>query len=504
MSDTSRPATRALLSYGAALPIVILVAAVVLWPTLSLVHHYWTQVYGPFAHGYLVLALSVWLIAQRAYRIPSLAETPPPFAYLCLGGFTSIVLLLTHFGFGASRLVFLPPVLFSLAWTLLGTAVARLLVAPIGLLYFALPAWGFLDEPLQSATTWAVNRLIAATHLPAFVEGNFINLAHGSLEVALGCSGLNYLITALALFGYYCAAHIRRASDAALILAFAAALAIAGNWLRVYALVVVAHWSDMQHYLIKVDHHYFGWILFGVSMAPVLRLAIARERSAYSPADKEAASANIPGKTTTPRALPISGVMITVSILAAAFALRPAGPASSTTAPALPDRIDHWTLEESFRSAIAPSFPGANVAANIYRHSNGAEIELHRATYTRQTGESRLFGRGNIALTPDWIVVHQSSRSVYAGVVAIPVEQLEVVRNGERRVVWFAQTVAGTPVSSRWQALKIELAGLLTAQTSAVALVLTTVCDADCASAEQSLNGFVTHATALLALEDDT
>jgi EpsI family protein len=444
------------------------------------------------------------LIAQRACRIPSLIETPPPFAYLCLGGFTSIVLLLTHFGFGASRLVFLPPVLFSLAWTLLGTAVARLLAAPISLLYFALPAWGFLDVPLQSATTWAVNVLIAATHLPAFVEGNFIHLARGSLEVALGCSGLNYLITALALFGYYCAAHIRRASDAILILAFAAALAIAGNWLRVYALVVVAHWSDMQHYLIKVDHHYFGWILFGVSMVPVLRFAIARERSAYSAADKKAASANIPGKTTAPRALPIAGVIITFSILAAALAFRPAGPASSTTAPELPYSLGPWSRKDSFRNAIETSFPGADLAFGVYRHSNGSEIELHRAIYTRQTGDSRLFGRDNAALTSDWIVVAQSSRSVSAGVVPVPVEQLEVVRNGERRVVWFAQTVAGIPVSSRWQALQTELAGLLRADTSAVVLVLTAACDADCTAAEQSLTGFFTQATALLALEDDT
>ncbi len=37
--------------------------------------------------------------------------------------------------------------------------------------------------------------------------------------------------------------------------------------------MVAGYLTDMQHYLVRVDHYYFGWALFAVAMAVFFLLA---------------------------------------------------------------------------------------------------------------------------------------------------------------------------------------------------------------------------------------
>jgi exosortase/archaeosortase family protein len=48
--------------------------------------------------------------------------------------------------------------------------------------------------------------------------------------------------------------------------AFAAALAILVNWVRVSTIVMLGHYTDMQHYIVRVSHYYYGWVLFAFAL----------------------------------------------------------------------------------------------------------------------------------------------------------------------------------------------------------------------------------------------
>ena len=65
---------------------------------------------------------------------------------------------------------------------------------------------------------------------------------------------------------FFAATDLSGWSDRAKTIAVALALALITNWVRVYTLIIVGQYSDMQHYLITTDHYMYGWVLYGVAM----------------------------------------------------------------------------------------------------------------------------------------------------------------------------------------------------------------------------------------------
>lgn len=97
-----------------------------------------------------------------------------------------------------SLLITLPGVVL---W-LFGSAVLNALVLPISFLWFMLPIWEVLVDPLHvpfqffSANLGVM--LLRGIGIPVFQDGVFIYLPNITLEVARACSGVNYLIAVLA------------------------------------------------------------------------------------------------------------------------------------------------------------------------------------------------------------------------------------------------------------------------------------------------------------------
>jgi exosortase/archaeosortase family protein len=57
------------------------------------------------------------------------------------------------------------------------------------------------------------------------------------------------------------------------LVAVSLAVAMIGNWLRVFFVIYAGYLTDMQHFLVQVDHYYFGWGIFILLMAPVFWFA---------------------------------------------------------------------------------------------------------------------------------------------------------------------------------------------------------------------------------------
>ena len=135
------------------------------------------------------------------------------------------------------------------------------LVFPALFLFFLVPIWGAATTILQSISTYAATYLMSISGIPIFVEGNTISIPSGIFEIAGGCSGLRYLIVSLAISSLFTFLNIRKYSHALTFLFVAVVGALITNWLRITALIMIGHFTEMQSDLMQ-DHNSFGWYIY--------------------------------------------------------------------------------------------------------------------------------------------------------------------------------------------------------------------------------------------------
>jgi len=150
--------------------------------------------------------------------------------------------------------------------------------------------------------------------------------------------------------------------------------------------------TDMQHYLVTVDHYNFGWVLFGISLIPFflvagrLRPLLSEEPSAPVPADF-----NDQGRAVS---LPILVLTIALLIAPAVYWVQRDSSVVSGVSLALPS-IRDWTGLAGYESDWQPVFPAASgEVLGSYSH-NGTVVDVYLNTYLNQVQGRELIGYGN-------------------------------------------------------------------------------------------------------------
>ena len=281
---------------------------------LAEIHANWSTINSHFAHGYLVLAMAA-VLGLRAYRGIGHIHVQPewrmiPALFVLLGLlFVSVRLDIT-----SSTQSLVPIILFCAFAAVLGLEAMRPYVWATACVYFALPVWYIFNAPLQFVTAEVNEALVRIAGIPAHVDGNSFELPSGVIEVASGCSGLNYLISALAIAYYQGMMYLKAWPARLKLLAVAAIAAIVINWLRVFLLIVIAYASDMQHYFIRVDHFYFGWILFAAVLVPICWIGFRLEQQERADPVK-ASGAGAVNMTVEPRSVLAFGAVVSLLLL---------------------------------------------------------------------------------------------------------------------------------------------------------------------------------------------
>lgn len=126
---------------------------------------------------------------------------------------------------------------------------------------FLLPVWGILTIPLQYLSIFAAKTLMGFTTIPVFIEEQFVHIPSGTLEIAGGCSGLRYLLTSLAISTLFSFLYFRTIKNTAIFSSVAILGALLTNWLRITALIIIGHQTEMTSDLMT-DHNMFGWYLY--------------------------------------------------------------------------------------------------------------------------------------------------------------------------------------------------------------------------------------------------
>jgi exosortase len=230
---------------------------------LQELHTHWTTP-DDLDLGYILLVAFLYFSFQNHRK-----EISPPNLYLL--PFIAILSCL----FFASELMDLKTLFFlclALSFplfvaTIFGVRNTLRLIIPWSILLMAMPFWYIAIPILQSLTVKVVSSLASAISLTVLVEGNYFTLTSGVVHVAGGCSGLKYFMSSITIALISSAISKRNIRLSLLSAITAVILAIIGNWIRVFILLLVAYYEGVGHPLVA-DHDSLGWVIFAIVMLP--------------------------------------------------------------------------------------------------------------------------------------------------------------------------------------------------------------------------------------------
>jgi exosortase len=464
--------------------------ALLYWPSTLELHRLWTDWPGEtYTHGYLLLLLSLWLIVRDRDRLTLIPVRPEPLALIPLALMSLVWVWLWRAAIQELQLLLLPLILYAALRSACGRQVARAVAFPIGLLYFAMPLWGDINGIVQGLSAKVTGALLWVTGIPAFMEGDFVRLPAGSIEIAKSCSGLHELIVGLALaaiYGKLSGASWRRRLQW---LGLMGALSLMVNWVRIFTVVIAAYETDMGSSLVK-HHYWLGWWLFAFVFVAFLwwtgRLApSARVPSADEVRNRPALqSGSANGRTALASALV---VLATMPVLAYGVDLAssradvavtfqwPAAPAGW----AGPTKANASRWQPHFVASSGESLTG-------YTDPTGAPVDAFAVAYRVQTQSAKLLGYWNDLLGGPRRMRQQSR------VVDSPVgrwqETVALDSDGSRSLIWTQYRIGNRVFSEpRLSQLWYGFAAIVKPPLSSLT-ALRAQCVPDCKAARQRLS----------------
>src|SRR5438105_2613835 len=218
-----------------------------------------------FAHGFVVVPISLWLVWRRRDALAQIAAKPwwPALAVVAAAGALWLVASAAD-ALGVKQFALLFMIQAGIV-TIVGKNLARALVFPLAFLVFAVPA-GEIFVP--TLIDWTADFTISALRwsgVPVYREANHFIIPSGAWSVVEACSGIRYIIASVMVGTIFAAVAYRSTRRRIAFLAASAVVPIVANWLRAYMIVMLAHLTNNK-LAVGVDHIIYGWVFFGVVM----------------------------------------------------------------------------------------------------------------------------------------------------------------------------------------------------------------------------------------------
>lgn len=368
-----------------------------------------------FAHGFLVLPISAWLVWRGRNRLAVLQPRPaPPWllpllaaAVLWLLGELVAANALTQFALVAMLVLAVPLVL--------GWAAARVMLFPLLFLFFGVPVGEFMTEPMM---LWTADFTVAALRLsgvPVYREGMNFMIPSGNWSVVEACSGVRYLIASLMVGTLFAYLNYQSLTRRLVFVGVAILVPIVANWLRAYMIVMLGHLSD-NRIATGVDHLVYGWVFFGVVIMIMFMIG-----ARWSEPDRPRTEPGGAGSAPAAAASPAAWLMVVVAALTAM--LLPGGAvramqASISVAPVklatdMPLAADWRRLDQA--PDWQPRFEGPSAALSVAYQSGAGTVSAYVAYYRQQTSDRKLVSSVNVlvaSMDPAWSAVSVSRRQL--------------------------------------------------------------------------------------------
>jgi len=442
-------------------------------PTFQYLMGLWNKLdAGEYGHGYLVIAISLFLVVRSRRRLAFLIPCPSYMAIPAVVASSLLWLFALLADVSVIQSVALLLLVLSVSWTLLGNQVIRILAFPILFIGFALPIWFLLSPLLQDIAADVVFWVIRLLKVPAFRQEHTIMLPAGSLSIAEACSGLRYMLAGLTLGTLYAYLNYEDNRARLIVVLISAVAAVLANIVRVFIVVYLGYSTEMQHPFVQ-DHLMLGWYLFG-GIVFVLLLVDARLIKHYRQAcsvdevKHNISENNHPGTMVCNKgSLQYAIVMLTTVLIVSV------GPASAYVVKNqtkqehldvgidLPKSIGGWKIQDGANDDWMPVYHGAITHKSAYQR-NGEQLTIFIGYYPGQRQGEELINRLNRISNEDvWHIRYSRAHTIQVEDQSV-LEQLLEKSNGKKRLVWYWYNVAGHRTTNKYEAKVLQILGFLT------------------------------------------
>lgn len=465
-----------------------------------------------FAHGFLILPISLWLTWRLRQRFAAL-RVQPEFRALVLLVAAGVAWLLGRLvDVQVLQQLAFVAVLISGIWAIVGTQVARCYAFPLGFLFLGVPMGAGLIPPLMELTADTTEYLLRATGIPVLREGMYLSLPTGTWSVIEECSGVRYLIASLTLGLVYAYLTYHSFWRRLAFLALAIAVPILANTLRAYAVVMVGHLSEMR-YGVGADHLYFGWVLFGLAMLLMFWLGGFWQQSPSAAVRQRADTTSPSDKTTSALLLSTALALLCAgSWPALVLSMNRNADSASEVALEIPASMGSWNLVQFDEWNWAPAQPGADLELDLRYVSDAFPEPVTAGVHVRQYLQQR---QGTELVTntepwrPDrkaWRVIGQQRTLVNLD-QPFTVDEVQVVSAQHELLVWSWYRIDGHNTSNAYLAKFFEARQqIVEGRRQGARLFLVTPVGENNTQARQVLQDFlvVSHAAFEAAVDQDS
>lgn len=475
--------TRNLRAMGAMALVVL--GFLLFWPTtVALIEQWEDTVRRSYTHGYLIVAMALWLLWRNRETWTQVEIRPSVLAAIGVVGAGIVWLIAYRAGIRIAHQALLPAIIFGAFIAGYGFEAARRNWLPFAFLYFAVPLWDALNPFLQSASTFAVRMLLRTAGIPAYFSGNTFTLPAGSLEIADGCSGLHFFIVGIAIAVLYGEINRDRWGTRLRLVVLAAVLAMLTNWIRIFIIAVAAHLTEMQHYLVREEHYSFGWMMFVVTMIIFFLIVRRWPAPAETPPSSEAPPTN-GAVSWQGAALALGSLLVAPTWLVADH-----NTTSTEQLPRfLPSTLEGWSAEAIASSAWQPVFEGVDVTQRAMYSNGENQVEAYAGVYADQHQGKELVAFKN-SILGESLVMRRRTSSAGEG----PWMSAEATDSrGDRWLIWHAYRL-DADWYDRTLPMQIQygVRSLLSAPLSAIVAVRARCEGEDCSAASASLRDLTT------------
>jgi len=421
-----------------------------------------------YAHGFLVLPISGYLVWRSRRQIAALAPRPEPLGLVLVAGAALLWLIGRFAAVQVLEHLALALMLQATVLTLLGRRVTRALVFPLAYLLFAVPMGQGLVPSLQNFTADFSVSALRWAGVPVFHDGNYIATPTGNFLVAKACSGVRYLIASLALGVLFAGITYRNWPRRLVFVALSLIVPIFANGVRAFGIIYLAYVSN-NGLALGVDHILYGWLFFALVM--FLLLAIGMRFAQDAVADETPVVDPAPPSHGWPAFTAVGALALMVAGAAPAFAAYAAGrDAAPTVAIAPPTPASPWRAVAA-EPAWRPDFPGASLVLSQVYARDGVDAELHVVYFARQGPGAELVNSENSLAGVGWQPAGTGSRRVNFAGRERDVSVVRYAHQGRRRTAWFWYWENGTVTADPYVAKWLEIRGKLTGTSPAAAMV---------------------------------
>jgi exosortase A len=403
-----------------------------------------------FAHGYVILPISLWLIWRRRANFSLYPPRPyapalVPLALLGAGWLAAQlgeVQVVSQYAFVAM----LPVAVLAL----LGPRLAGSLTFPLLFLLFAVPFGEVFVEPLIQFTADFTVAAVRATGIPVLRSGTRFELPTGNWSVVEACSGVRYLISSITLGCLYAYLTYRSTARRALFIGLSVLVPILANGMRAYMIVMIGHLSGME-LATGVDHLIYGWLFFGLVMFIMFWIGSYWREDTEPPAPRTAS----PLAAAAPASLARIGAI--TAALVALLAAWPVFAYLAKTANANPRPVRLAAMPVAWPHAAAfsnwtPHYMTPDAAfKEVYREPAGTlPVALTVLYYRNQDPSKSLISSLNRLAGPKdaWHAISSGMRVETASGRALTLRETVMQNDGAKMLVWQWMWIDGREVSN--------------------------------------------------------